>query len=267
MRRPLVAFLAVAVVGLAATAAVITSRGSGSDASSCAETWSSTVSGSPALVQNGIYLWRGRGDWHVSLRHVPASLVGRISSDGGLRVGAVSSALQSALSAKSRAVRFHSPSSRNGSLVFHARCASRLAFSFAAPAKPRVFLGRANRPVSPQFVLDTAKTTGVSGQIYTSGGCPVVRIGQRCPSAKALHRATSIQVVTAPTSKTSPPGQPVKTITSASDGSYSTTLPPGRYLLRSVGQGGPGSGFTPVEVTVAPGVVAVVDLAVDSGIR
>jgi hypothetical protein len=272
MGRKLAVLLGAAVVALAAAAAVIAAGRSGSS-SPCTQSWTSAISGRPALAavqrHSGIFLWRTGGSWHVSLSKAPSSLVGRVSADRPMHVSGVSSALRPALSAKARGVSLHAPSSRIGSFAFRATCASRISVSFAAAAKPNVFLGRARRPVSPRFVLSTAETTGVSGQIYSSGGCPNVKIGQTCPSAKPLHIAAKIEVMTAPASKTGGgQAQAVKTITSAADGSYSTTLEPGRYLLQSTGQPGPGgTAFTPVDVTVAPGVTTIADLTVDSGIR
>jgi hypothetical protein len=276
MRTPLAALLAVALVAVAVVAVLVATGRSGSSSSpssACAASWASATSGRPVLVADrapgGVFLWHSGGSWHVTLRGAPVPLVGRVSSDGPLRVGSPSSSLAPDVSATSREVSFRSPSSGKGSLVFRASCGSGLAFSFASKATPSVFLGRARQAVSPRFLLGRSETTGVSGQLYSSGGCPTLTIGQSCPSAKPLRVATQIQVLTAPQSKTGG-AQPqlVKTIASAGDGSYTASLEAGRYLLQSPGQLTPGSAsFTPVEVTVAPGVMTVADLSVDSGIR
>jgi hypothetical protein len=269
MRRTLAALLAVALAALAAAAVAAGRSGSSSP---CTESWTSAASGKPTLVggtgHSGIFLWRALGYWYMSFGSGPSSGVGRISANTPVHVASATPTLKTTLAVTSNGMSFRIPAG-GGFLTFRARCASRLNFSFAAAEQPLVFLGRTNRPVSPRFVLSRAQTTGVSGQIYLSGGCPIVKIGHQCPSAKPAWSAMQIDILTAATSKTGgTPSQLVKTIMSAADGSYSTTLAPGRYLLKSVGQRVPGgTAFTPIEVTVAPGVMTVADLSIDSGIR
>jgi len=91
------------------------------------------------------------------------------------------------------------------------------------------------------------------------GGCPVVTVGDPCPS-----RPVSAEiVVTEPGSD-----DPVATVVSDADGGFALLLAPGTYAVSGrAADGGPLPFAKPVEVTVVDGAYTRLRVSFDSGIR
>jgi hypothetical protein len=139
-----------------------------------------------------------------------------------------------------------------------------MAFDFAGA---RILIGRKHAPASA-FQIRRPAATGVTGQLIAGPTCPVVRPGENCPPPRKVQG--TVQIDTAPASRSSPNGTPVKTVSSDSSGYFSTQLAPGDYTLTARASGpAPPAGRTSrsESVRVESGVMSEVTLVFDTGIR
>jgi hypothetical protein len=101
-------------------------------------------------------------------------------------------------------------------------------------------------------------SSGIRGTAHVGPQCPVVQAGSPCPDAPFDGE---IRVST-------PDGDEVTTAPTGDGGSFEIALEPGTYVVDVVVENPGGPPFAkPVTVEVESGSFAVVDVAVDSGIR
>jgi hypothetical protein len=206
------------------------------------------------------------GRWRLWLR--PAArwaLTARVTADAGLGSVRATASLASLLHRGSRALSFALPGgSGPARLSFASRCAHRMAFDFAGA---RALIGRKQAPTSG-FQIQRPPTTRVTGQLIAGPTCPVERPGENCPPPRKVQG--TVEIDSAPASRSSPNGAPVKTVSSDSSGHFSAELPPGDYTLtaRASGPEPPaGTMSRSGSVRVESGVVSEVTLVFDTGIR
>jgi hypothetical protein len=148
---------------------------------------------------------------------------------------------------------------------FKAPCATRLSFAFKGGG---VFLGSHAAP-GPTFELRRPPGTGIAGRIVAGPTCPLVTSG--CPSWEPARG--TVRIETAPASRLSAAGTPVKSVVSDANGSFASDLAPGDYLLYAepaMPRPPTPSGSTTsraVPVRVEAGVVSEVTLVFDTGTR
>jgi hypothetical protein len=207
-----------------------------------------------------------RGRWQLSLRPAASrALVGRVAADSGLSSVRGTAALRGRVHRSSRGLSFVLPGgSAPAALSFVARCAHRITFELAGG---RTVVGRQPAP-TPGFQLQRPPSTGVSGQMIAGPTCPVVGPGANCPPANRVQG--TVEIDTTQSSRSSPAGTPVRTVSSDSNGNFSADLAPGAYTLtgRSPGPQPPAGTMSRSEsVRVESGVVSQVTLTFDTGIR
>lgn len=100
--------------------------------------------------------------------------------------------------------------------------------------------------------------TGIQGHVLAGPTCPVVRPNDPACNDRPVAGAT-IVVVTAD-------GREAGRTTSAADGAYGLSLPPGPYTVEPQPVEGMMGGAAPVAVTVGDGITTV-DVSYDTGIR
>jgi hypothetical protein len=206
------------------------------------------------------------GRWRLWLR--PATrraLTGRIVADAGLSSVQATGGLRSRVSRTVRALSFLLPAGADPArLSFAARCAGRVSFDLAGA---RVLIGRQPAPTSA-FQIQRPATSGVAGRLIAGPTCPVVGPGVNCPPSPAVQG--TVQISTAPATRSSSAGAPVATVSSDSNGNFSADLPPGQYMLtgRASGPQPPaGTISRTASVLVESGVVSQVTVVFDTGIR
>jgi hypothetical protein len=278
------ALLVAAVASAAFRGGGGTSRATSSGASCSDQGWAATAAGRPALVSSSgrsVYVWRGTKGWHlrVSGGSRSAPLAGEVRSTSRLHTSNVGSAMRPGLRSSARRFTFRVTSTGLSGLDFDSPCARSLSFRLATgqtlpagvasggPAGAgqgtalRVFLGASGRAPGTAFRLARPAGTGVAGRILIGPTCPVVR--PDCPPAKPA--TGTVRIETAPTRRGAT-GRVVARVKSDGNGNYSTDLAPGRYVLVVEKSGGyPTS--KPSNLNVEAGVVTLVDLYLDSGIR
>ena len=103
---------------------------------------------------------------------------------------------------------------------------------------------------------DDSAGSGIRGRVVRTPTCPVESEASPCPPEPV---ATAVVI--------DPEASPRRRVETGPDGSFSVSLPPGRYLIRAVPP--PGSSLVPVPqpVTVEAGTVARVTVILDSRLR
>jgi hypothetical protein len=255
------------VAGAAAAAALATATTNASPSASCATgQWPAGTHFTSVPPPASARVSFASGRWRLWLR--PAArwaLTGRMTADAGLGSIRATAPLASRLHRGPRALWFALPGgSGPARLSFTSRCAHRMAFDFAGA---RVLIGRKQAPAS-RFQIQRPPTTSVTGQLIAGPTCPVERPGENCPPPRKVQG--KVEIDTAPTSRSSPNGTPVETVSSDSSGHFSAELPPGDYTLTALASGpAPPAGrmSRSESVRVESGVVSEVTLVFDTGIR
>lgn len=279
------ALLAAAVASAALRGGGGSARAISSGASCGDEGWAPTAAGRPTALAGSsgrsVYVWRGTKGWHLRVsggsRSVP--LAGEVRSTSRVQSSNVGSAMRLGLRMSFRRFTFRVTSAALSGLDFDSPCARGLSFRLATaqtvqtgvpsggPAGNRqgtalrVFLGASGRAPGTAFRLARPAGTGVAGRILIGPTCPVVR--PDCPPAKPAMG--TVRIETAPTRRGAT-GHVVARVKSDGNGNYSTDLAPGRYVL-VVEKGGGYPTSKPSNLNVEAGVVTLVDLYLDSGIR
>jgi hypothetical protein len=236
--------------------------------------WPATAEGAPAaFASGGYYVWHDRGGWHVRVTGVTGAISARVTGDSALRVTKLSTTVRSHLTRRAKSLSLTmTGTGRTEVLDFRAGCANRLSFAFG-PERPTgslapqqaAYLGRTGSSPGSSFILQRPMATGVAGRIIVGPTCPVLGGDNTCPPAKTAQGIVRIE--TQAQSRSGGGGQLVKSVQSKADGTFSTALAPGTYLLVVVQSGGDLSRATPSVVTVERGVVTQVTLVIDTGIR
>jgi hypothetical protein len=282
---------AVLVLVLATGLAVAASFAFGSDdansskdaATSCRTSgWPATAVGAPNSVASGrataFYVWQDARAWHLRARKISGSspLEAKVQANARLRVVAATPGARAGLKARERSLILRVSANGLSGIDFKDSCANRVGFKlgFVQPAPagsrgpipggqgspPQVFLGRSGRAPAATFRVNRPATTGAAGRILLGGTC---KGPASCQPPKPV--AGTVRIETAP-GKEDGTGQLVTRVRSDEHGNCSAELSPGRYRLLVEKQGG----YPVAKPTIAQveaGVVTLVDLYLDSGIR
>jgi hypothetical protein len=267
-RRMILVLVAVALTASAAVALVAGSQASPGRGCTTGG-WAATSGSFPLGTVPGpsIGLSSTRTGWRLALRTGGQSgLAAAVRANAGVLMIHTTAGLRSGLRRSADGFSLHPGSAAGAQHVdFKAPCTSRLSFASKGGS---VFLGSHAAP-GPAFELRRPPRTGIEGRIVTGPTCPVVT--PACPPAKPARG--TVRIETAPASRFSAAGTPVKSVATDAGGSFATDLAPGDYLLYAepaTPQPPTPNGSTTsraVPVRVEAGVVSNVTLVFDTGIR